>query len=362
MNVVRRCISASCDAGLWCVDKAITIIGPLLAVLATGLILMVVYVYFTEFLPILVEKYGGFHSELLTLLGLWLVCNLIYNYMATIWFGPGSTPDVLTEEQKFAMLDDPELDEGMHYRYCKRCRKIKPMRTHHCSICNVCVPKMDHHCPWVNTCVGHRNHKHFLLFLFYMCTASLFYLTADVQSTINALTGKQESALFMISTVMTFSAFIATGLFLIWNLFLLATNQSTIEFYGNHLSREKRRYTSNPYNVGVFRNIEEVFGRGTTWWSWCLPSRAPPVGDGVIYPMNNSLNSSSSTSSAQQHAASHSSDSHTPNSASAAYSWRVRNGGGNGNGSEMNGHSHSHSAAHGASSRSLEDGHGVLQL
>ena len=46
-------------------------------------------------------------------------------------------------------------------------------------------------------------------------------------------------------------------------LWQLATNQSTIEFYGNHLSREKRRYVANPYNIGIFRNIEEVFGTGT---------------------------------------------------------------------------------------------------
>lgn len=51
------------------------------------------------------------------------------------------------------------------YRYCMKCRSVRPPRCHHCSLCGRCILRMDHHCPWVGNCVGMHNHKYFLMFL-----------------------------------------------------------------------------------------------------------------------------------------------------------------------------------------------------
>ena len=67
------------------------------------------------------------------------------------------------------MEDDGTCTYGLtnllQYRYCQKCKLIKPPRAHHCSICGRCVLKMDHHCPWVGGCVAFNNHKLFLQFL-----------------------------------------------------------------------------------------------------------------------------------------------------------------------------------------------------
>jgi len=62
----------------------------------------------------------------------------------------------------------------LSFKYCNKCKNIKPPRTHHCSICGKCVMRMDHHCPWTGNCVGLKNNKYFICFLFWTIIACLY--------------------------------------------------------------------------------------------------------------------------------------------------------------------------------------------
>eukprot|EP01126_Amoeba_proteus_P014452 TRINITY_DN1633_c0_g3_i1.p1 TRINITY_DN1633_c0_g3~~TRINITY_DN1633_c0_g3_i1.p1 ORF type:complete len:184 (-),score=25.27 TRINITY_DN1633_c0_g3_i1:62-613(-) len=72
-------------------------------------------------------------------------------------------------------------------RWCSICEAFKPPRSHHCRELGACILKMDHYCPWIDNCVGYRNHKFFILFVFYaslglsnLIFISLFRLIVDV--------------------------------------------------------------------------------------------------------------------------------------------------------------------------------------
>ena len=78
---------------------------------------------------------------------------------------PNSHLGVLTYAQRFP--------RGV--RRCKKCHgNFKPARAHHDSVTGRCIVKLDHFCPWVGNAVGIRNHKIFLLFIFYTFLTTIF--------------------------------------------------------------------------------------------------------------------------------------------------------------------------------------------
>ncbi len=60
------------------------------------------------------------------------------------------------------------------------------------------------------------------------------------------------------------------------------SNESTIEFYGNHCGGPHR---SNPYDMGIHRNVQEVLGKHYIF-NLLVPSFWVPPGDGLIFPLN----------------------------------------------------------------------------
>ncbi|KAH8114409.1 zf-DHHC-domain-containing protein [Phellopilus nigrolimitatus] len=120
-------------------------------------------------------------------------------------------------------------------KWCKKCWAPKPERTHHCSVCQRCVLKMDHHCPWLaQKCVGHWIYTAFLHFLLcitllaaYVCILSgrIVYVAF-----VNPFLVSERTALHALFLSVYGAIFsLVVGSFLLWHIYLVSTNQTTIE-------------------------------------------------------------------------------------------------------------------------------------
>lgn len=179
-------------------------------------------------------------------------------------------------------------EEVRRRRYCRVCDLWKPDRTHHCSQCGRCVLNMDHHCPWINNCVGFYNRKFFIQTLIY-ADVCLFLLTSHTMYHLanSAFEFNQHHLASPVDYIdwgcccilITLAAILLIGLipFTRFHWHLLVINSTTIERMDSANRAEDARY-----DLGVLRNIQQVFG--TSAWFWWLPMHlywSCPQGDGV---------------------------------------------------------------------------------
>lgn len=290
-----RLMDSYVNFGVRAFHFGVRILGPMLMCLALGLMSFVTYTFLVHAVPQL-EDWGRPSQCGLTAFGLFLLTNTLYNYFKAAFMDPGQPPEY-DKVRKELELQAEELQEPRP-KQCRRCTRYKPQRCHHCSVCDRCVLKMDHHCPWVNNCVGFRNYRFFCLFLLYLGSACSFVIAVFWCSGILLHINRRRVVTdvhtarecIMTSFLICCSILLALSLLGGFHLYLVFSNQTTIEFQLNFARRvEARRsgeYFRNPYDLGRTRNFQQVFGPNPLWrfrWllSWLAP---PPSGDGLQFP------------------------------------------------------------------------------
>ena len=81
--------------------------------------------------------------------------------------------------------------------------------------------------------------------------------------------------------VLVLSVLFALTLFIIWHLYLVGTNQTTIEFYSNRFdasdAKQRGEVWVNPYSMGWRENFQQVFGMSRCAALCRTPRVVPPA-------------------------------------------------------------------------------------
>ena len=241
-------------------NAAMRLIGPALLVVLVALVTFMTFTYFTQFLPHLMQTADIWQGIAWTCIGLWILYNIIFNYVLCVYTGPGFP------------VDSPQINK------CSKCKGPKPQRSHHCSVCNRCVLKMDHHCPWIMSCVGLKNHRYFVLFLLYLTLGCIFLTISGYSKFLIRPKNSYAHICFIFSSVFAVVLFFFTA----WHVFLVFFGMTTIElfgYYGNPSEKEKYDFSRGNWR----KNLETVFGTSRIL-NALMPRVKPLDYDGINWP------------------------------------------------------------------------------
>ena len=102
------------------------LLGPAVIALGHALVGLITYLYFS--IPVLPRDTSPLVYYPWTLLGIWLLVNIIFNWDMCCITDPGSPPPA------GVLLEGGEGRANGDLPICKKCQVPKPMRAHHCSV------------------------------------------------------------------------------------------------------------------------------------------------------------------------------------------------------------------------------------
>uniref|UniRef100_A0A6B2LBQ5 Palmitoyltransferase n=1 Tax=Arcella intermedia TaxID=1963864 RepID=A0A6B2LBQ5_9EUKA len=213
------------------------------------------------------------------------------------WVPPGLQEEQLETLKQMEVPRDALLDIEHFYipKWCRHCQSWKPPRAHHCKDKQSCVLKMDHYCPWVYNAVGYRNHKFFILFLFYASISLIYFLICCITRVVLVLSNYSRATSFtlpeviglMIQLFLTLPVTIGIFSLFCYQISCLAGNVTSIETYSQKKYKKgaKKRNLEFKwfYDYGFFHNMKEVMGH--SFLQWFVPVMPEHIrkGDGVTY-------------------------------------------------------------------------------
>lgn len=280
-------------------SQGMKIIGPFFAFALIAFIFIVTHTFFDVIIPFYKKNYGIVVILILTFICLFLLFNILFNYILAVLVRPGSGDDVVKSKYykshnayNFSSTFEADICnviENMnkpskklanetakeHSKYklknCLYCRVDKPVRSHHCAVCGYCVFKMDHHCPWINNCVGQNNHRYFVLFLTHLLIGC-FYISCVSIPLIWTLGFRSFSTEFNFVAILSGTGFILMIFFNSWNWFLVLNGNTTIEFWSRQAEIKTVGGIDN-FNLGNWReNLYVVFGTKSLVKAIFIPS------------------------------------------------------------------------------------------
>lgn len=249
------------DDGIWMntSDQAGTVMSLLVWFLLTYSMVTVSFLAHTNGIP--------------NMLSVWytIFCALaLASHAKTTLTDPGSVPHSAVPPEHLR-YNSTNNNSNPRLTMCSQCQTYKPLYSHHCRICNRCISRMDHHCPWMNNCIGAGNMKHFILFLVYTWTCSVFSLVLlgwnyFFCTTEDCTYHPILVQLVRVMTVLSVGSFLFTSSMIMNVSYGLMTGVGTID-------RLKKKANVSLYEDSDEQPIplKDVFGIGG-YYTWLIPT------------------------------------------------------------------------------------------